>query len=119
MKIKRHKFKCSVPGCKNTDSIVMGKGTYFDVGCLHLCRDCAQAYANAWRDALSAESSADTARVKTVENGEKHAKTEKNGENSEKTTVKRVKKTKNAENGGKTAHNTENTSADGVAAVTV
>ena len=117
MKIKRHKFKCSVPGCKNTDSIVMGKGTYFDVGCLHLCRDCAMVYANAWKDALTAEGTAGE-KATGEEIGEKRANTEKNAENSGKTSAKRVNKAKNVENSEKTAKNSPKNSTENKAAVT-
>ena len=64
MKIKRHKFKCSVPGCKNTDSIVIGRGMYFDAGCVHLCRSCAAMYAKAWKD----EDKADAAKKAAEKN---------------------------------------------------
>ena len=55
MKIKRMKRKCDVPGCKNTDTIVIGKKTYFDNGCLHLCAECTAMYGKAWSEAKKAD----------------------------------------------------------------
>lgn len=75
MKIKRHKFKCSVPGCKNTDTIVLGKHNYFDNGCIHLCDECAKAYAKAWSDEKSKEKQA--AEAKKTEAKPDKAKSEK------------------------------------------
>lgn len=61
MRIKRMRRICSVPRCKNTDTIAIGKSTALDLGTVFLCRECAKNYAKAWSDADKAERDAKAA----------------------------------------------------------